>query len=481
MSDAQASAQSSSKDPQPGSAQSASVPGSSTAVSSPRLLAPQAVLVALGQSESEFMPAAAAPKRGGDPKASSSQVGKPVKEGEGSSSQKAEAGQPDTPGNQHSAATGPVPTVVSPALTCIVADGGIRGDQAKKATADVANLAAEINANSSKQNPQHATTIEGAAAIESPSDASGQLSNADPVQLLQESFALPGLSASIPARSPSTSSNDDGSAAESGRASQNGSANLQADTSSGSTTSGLTSGPANGQRTGSSTSLATPADNSATPGAQSGASPAQQGNISHAAVPQAGGAAANGPQAPVLHVLAQDGGSPHSSLEAAAGAPHASDARGDALEHLAEAAGRATGTGMDSARLIQTMNQTEMQVGMRSPDFGDISIRASLAQQQMMAQISVNHDELGQAMMAHLSTVQTKIGNDYGLQASISVHQQGTATAGHGGGQSYQQQQHPNTRSSRTANLAPPSVDEVMAHPMAAATTGAGYRLDIQA
>jgi hypothetical protein len=122
-----------------------------------------------------------------------------------------------------------------------------------------------------------------------------------------------------------------------------------------------------------------------------------------------------------------------------------------------------------------------MQVGMHSADFGDISIRASLAQQQMMAQISVNHDELSQAMMAHLSTVQAKIGNDYGLQASISVHHQGTATAGQGGGQSYQQQQHPNTRSSRAANLAQPSVPEVMAHPMHVATADAEYRLDIQA
>jgi hypothetical protein len=84
-------------------------------------------------------------------------------------------------------------------------------------------------------------------------------------------------------------------------------------------------------------------------------------------------------------------------------------------------------------------------------------------------------------MMAHLSTAQANIGNNYGLQASISVHHQGTATAGQGGGQSYQQQQHPNTRSSRATNLAQPSVPEVMAHSMPAATADAGYRLDIQA
>jgi hypothetical protein len=465
-SDAQASVQTSSKDPQPGSAQSASVPDSSTAVSPPRLLPPQAVLVALGQPE-------------GDPKSPPSQAGKPVKDGEGSSSQKTEAGQPATAGNQQSAATAPIAVLVLPALLSIGSDGSIRGDRAQKVTTDVANSAAEANANSSKQDAQRATTVEGSAATESSADAGSQLLNAGPVQLLQESFALPAIASSIPTSPPSASSTGDISAAQSGSASQKGSANLQPETSSSSTTSG----PTSGQKTGNSTSTATPADNSATPGAQSGASSAQQGNTSHAAVLQAGGVAANGPQpqAPMLHVLAQDGGSPHSNLEAAAAAPHAIDAHGDALEHLAEAAARATGTGIDSARLIQTMNQTEMQVGMHSADFGDISIRASLAQQQMMAQISVNHDELSQAMMAHLSTVQAKIGNDYGLQAFISVHHQGTATAGQGGGQSYQQQQHPNTRSSGATNLAQPSVPEVTAHPMPAATADAGYRLDIQA
>jgi hypothetical protein len=461
-------------------------------------VSPQAVLVALEQPATEFIPAAASLKAAGDPKTDPSPAGKPDKDRDKSSPQKTEAGQPATAGNQQAAAASPVavielPALVLPALTSIGSDDSIRNDQARRATTvpDVANLAADADANSSKQDPQHATTVEGSPATESSADAGRQLSNACPVQLPQESFTLPAIASSIPTNSPSAPSTGGVSAAQPGSAAQKGSANLQPGTSSGSATNGLTSGPtsvqttgpASGQKPGSSTSSATPASNNATPGAQGGASSAQQGNTSHAPVLQAGGVATNGPQpqVPMLHVLAQDGGSPHASLEAAAAAPRAIDARGDALEHLAEAAGRATGTGIDSARLIQTMNQTEMQVGMHSADFGDISIRASLAQQQMMAQISVNHDELSQAMMAHLSTVQAKIGNDYGLQASISVHHQGTATAGQGGGQSYQQQQHPNTRSSGATNLAQPSIPEVMAHPMHAATADAEYRLDIQA
>jgi hypothetical protein len=444
-------------------------------------LLPPTILAALAQPATEFaVPAAAALKPGSDPTSTTSQTGKPVKDSERSSPQKTEAGQPAA-GNQQPVTASSAPVLVLPALLSIVAGGSIRGDRAQKAMAvpDIATVATEANANSTPA-PQHAT-VEGSPVTESAADAViRQLSDAGAVQLPQENFTLPAIVSSAPTSSPSLPPADVVSAPQSGENSQKVSPNLQAGNSPGPTTSGLT---VNGQKNDNSASSAPPTASSATPSAQSGASSAQQGSASHAAVLRAGGTTPNGvqPQAPVLHALAQDGNTPRSTLEVASAAPRAADARGDALEHLAEAAGRPTGTGIDSARLIQTINQTEIRVGMHSADFGDISIRASLAQQQMMAQISVNHDELSQAMMAHLSTVQTKIGNDYGLQASISVHHQGTATAGHGGGQSYQQQQHPNTRSSRVINPAQPSAPEIMTRPMPAAAVDAGYRLDIQA
>ena len=93
-----------------------------------------------------------------------------------------------------------------------------------------------------------------------------------------------------------------------------------------------------------------------------------------------------------------------------------------------------TGTqGMSTAKLIQTMSETEMRVGMHSNEFGDISIRTSVSQQQVRAQILVDHSELGKAISAHLLSVQTKLGEDFGLHAKIVVNETaGSLSGGHG-------------------------------------------------
>jgi hypothetical protein len=101
--------------------------------------------------------------------------------------------------------------------------------------------------------------------------------------------------------------------------------------------------------------------------------------------------------------------------------------------------------GINTAKLIQTMNETGMQVGMRSAEFGDISIRTSVSQQQMMTQISVDHPDLGQAISAHVSAVQTKLGDELGIHATIEVGQSSAGFTGERGYSSQQQQQQPVT------------------------------------
>jgi hypothetical protein len=96
----------------------------------------------------------------------------------------------------------------------------------------------------------------------------------------------------------------------------------------------------------------------------------------------------------------------------------AAGAAGDGLE--------AAGTsGINSAKLIQTLSETQMQVGMRSAEFGDISIRTAVSQQQMVAQITVDHGELGRAILQHLPAAQTKLGDDLGVRAAIQVTHSG--------------------------------------------------------
>ncbi len=100
-------------------------------------------------------------------------------------------------------------------------------------------------------------------------------------------------------------------------------------------------------------------------------------------------------------------------------------------------------SGINAAKLIQTMGETEMHVGMHSTEFGDISIRTTMSQQQMVTQISLNHTDLSQAISAHVATVQAKLGENYGLHSSIEVNNQGSSLTGESGDSSRQEQRSP--------------------------------------
>ena len=135
---------------------------------------------------------------------------------------------------------------------------------------------------------------------------------------------------------------------------------------------------------------------------------------------------------------------------------------------------------INTAKLMQSMSQSEMQVGMRSTEFGDISIRTSVSQQQMLAQISLSHSELSQAISAHVSSVQSKLGEEYGLHASIEVSNSGSLTSGDGGSSS-QRDQRGFSQSAWAGNAAAPAEEETGLSLGAMVSTGNGNRLDIRA
>lgn len=97
------------------------------------------------------------------------------------------------------------------------------------------------------------------------------------------------------------------------------------------------------------------------------------------------------------------------------------------------------GPAINTARLIQSISESEMRLGMHSTEFGDIAIRTSVSQQQVQAQISVDHSELGSAISAHVPALQSKLGEDLGLRASVEVSHAGSSLS-NGQGQSSQQQ-----------------------------------------
>jgi flagellar hook-length control protein FliK len=136
-------------------------------------------------------------------------------------------------------------------------------------------------------------------------------------------------------------------------------------------------------------------------------------------------------------------------------------------------------SGISTARLIQTMGETQMRVGMHSSEFGDISIRTVVSQQQMQAQISVDHSELGNALSAHIPSLQTKLGSEYGLHATIEVNQSG-ASFSNGGERSSQNQQQTVARSLQGAE-APAAIQNDILSPRISAETSGEYRLDIRA
>lgn len=82
---------------------------------------------------------------------------------------------------------------------------------------------------------------------------------------------------------------------------------------------------------------------------------------------------------------------------------------------------------INSARLIQKMNESEMRVGMQTAEFGNISVRTSMVHEQLAAQISVDHAELGRAMSQHLPSMQARLGEEYGLNARIEIRDGGTS------------------------------------------------------
>ena len=163
---------------------------------------------------------------------------------------------------------------------------------------------------------------------------------------------------------------------------------------------------------------------------------------------------------------------------AGSGSAHAAKAQ-DLPASAQVAAGEGTAaSGINSAKLIQTMGETEMHVGMRSAEFGDISIRTSLNQQQMVAQISLDHSDLSQTISSHLSTMQTKLGEEYGLHASIEINNQGAPLSG-GQGDSQQKHQQPSGRSSRGMSVGPAESIESVAGVVAQSSAGSGHGLDI--
>ena len=135
------------------------------------------------------------------------------------------------------------------------------------------------------------------------------------------------------------------------------------------------------------------------------------------------------------------------------------------------------------AKLIHRVNETEMQVGMHSAEFGNIAIKTSVANERLTAEISLDHSEIGKALANEIPGLQSKLGGQFGMNARIEIHENSAGVSGglnQGASQQSQQKWQPSNQSLPQFGAAPGS--EPMLAPQIARPVAVSYdRLDVRA
>jgi len=161
----------------------------------------------------------------------------------------------------------------------------------------------------------------------------------------------------------------------------------------------------------------------------------------------------------------QDGSSAHvpgTSVQPQAGvAAQLRDAQDIAPEHptLVAAAPR----GVHSARLVNQSGQSELRVGFKAGEFGNVDIRTSMVRGQVTAQISVEHGELRNLLVVELPHLQEKLAGNPLTPANVMLS---NYTGGSSSGsrnaykQNAQQSQSSNARENDTQPVAQSTFSE---------------------
>jgi hypothetical protein len=144
---------------------------------------------------------------------------------------------------------------------------------------------------------------------------------------------------------------------------------------------------------------------------------------------------------------------------------------------------------INTAKLIQSMGQSAMQVGMRSNDFGNISISTSSTRDLISAQISLDHAELARTLAAHLPEMQARLGGDQAMNVRIDINGQTTGqgagtSSGMSNGSSEGSRGNPQQKGSTTSSQSPDGSagwgSSIAAPGMPSGEVGLDARLDIR-
>jgi hypothetical protein len=142
----------------------------------------------------------------------------------------------------------------------------------------------------------------------------------------------------------------------------------------------------------------------------------QNGATTHANFPNHNAAAVDHVQNPGIAVLSQTASMPAGVSDHAARTPQTAAPHTVVVPQAVPV--------INTARLIQSMGQSEMRVGMRSNDFGNISISTSATRDLISARISLDHGELARTLAAHLPEMQAKFGGNQAMNVRIDTNGQ---------------------------------------------------------
>jgi hypothetical protein len=76
------------------------------------------------------------------------------------------------------------------------------------------------------------------------------------------------------------------------------------------------------------------------------------------------------------------------------------------------------------SRILQRIGQSELRVGIQAGEFGTVDIRTSMSRNQVTAEISVDHGELGRMLAAELPSLQNKLAEHHIPPASLVLQTQ---------------------------------------------------------
>ena len=85
--------------------------------------------------------------------------------------------------------------------------------------------------------------------------------------------------------------------------------------------------------------------------------------------------------------------------------------------------------GLHSARLLESLGQSELRVGMKMGDLGNVEIRTQLHHDQLRAEISVERGDLSHTLAGELPGLQQRL-REHEVQATIVINHQAAAGSG---------------------------------------------------